>query len=174
MTSPADRIAARIARRPGMDRWIGPDDGVVVVQALALAGLAWPGRSRWPLPRPVRALAVGTLLAGGAFGVAAGSAHGGLLTPRVEPPSEAELLTTGVYELSRNPIYAGLLAAGGAWAVLRRRPEPVVAWLVLLAALTAKARHEERRLAARFGTRYAEYRRRTPRFVGLPVVRAET
>lgn len=169
MTGPADRVAAWIAARPGMDRWIGPDDGVVVVQALALAALAWPGRARWPLPRTVRALAAGTLLAGGTFSVVAGAAHGGLLTPRVEPPGEAELLTDGVYAVSRNPIYAGLLAAGAGWAVLRRRPEPVVAWCILLAALTAKARHEEHRLAARFGPAYADYRRRTPRFVGLPV-----
>jgi protein-S-isoprenylcysteine O-methyltransferase Ste14 len=172
MTGPADRVAARIAARPGMDRWIGPDDGIVVVQALALAALTWPGRPRWPLPRPLRVLAGSALLAGGAFGVAAGAAHGGLLTPRVEPPGDAELLTDGLYALSRNPIYAGLLAAGAGWAVLRRRPEPVVAWTVLLATLTAKARHEEHRLAVRFGPAYADYRRRTPRFVGLPVRRS--
>lgn len=169
MTGPADRVAAWLAARPGMDRWIGPDDGIVVVQALALAALAWPGRARWPLPGPLRVLAGSALLAGGAFGVAAGAVHGGLLTPRVEPPRDAELLTDGVYAISRNPIYGGLLTAGAGWAVLRRRPEPVVAWCVLLAALVAKARHEEHRLAARFGPAYTDYHRRTPRFVGLPV-----
>jgi protein-S-isoprenylcysteine O-methyltransferase Ste14 len=87
----------------------------------------------------------------------------------VEPPGEAELLTDGVYAVSRNPIYGGLLAAGAGWAVLRRRVEPVLAWWVLLAALTTKARHEEHRLAARFGPAYTDYLRRTPRFVGLPV-----
>lgn len=117
-------------------------------------------------------LAGSALLAGGAFGVAAGAAHGGLLTPRVEPPSEADLLTDGLYAVSRNPIYGGLLVAGAGWVVLRRRPEPIVAWCALLATLTAKARHEEHRLTARFGPAYTDYRRRTPRFVGLPVPRS--
>ena len=30
-------IAARIAAVPGMERWIGPDDGAVVAQSLSLA-----------------------------------------------------------------------------------------------------------------------------------------
>src|SRR5674476_945304 len=38
-------IAARIAAVPGMERWIGPDDGAVVAQSLSLAALAWPGRA---------------------------------------------------------------------------------------------------------------------------------
>ena len=167
MSGPAARLAARVSIRPGMDRWIGPDDGVVVVQALALTALAWPGRGRWPLAAPVRALAVCGLVGGAVFGIAAGAAHGSRLTPRVEPPADAELLTDGPYALSRNPIYAGLLVAGAGWAVLRRRPEPVLAWVGLLAALTVKAREEEHRLNARFGAVYEEYRRRTPRFVGL-------
>lgn len=166
--SPATRLAAALARRPGFERWIGPDDDVVVAQAVCLAGLAWPGRARWRLPRPVTALAGVGIAAGGVAGIAAGAAHGGRLTPRVEPPADALLLTTGPYAVSRNPVYAGLLVATGAVAVLRRRPEPLLAWAALLAVLARKARREEVRLAARFGPEYEEYRRRTPRFLGLP------
>lgn len=165
MPGPAARVAAALARR-GLGRWIGPDDGVVVVQATCLAGLAWPGRARWRLPRAVSVPATVALLAGGAFGVAAGAAHGPHLTPRVEPLADAPLLTSGPYALSRNPVYAGLLVAAAGWAVLRRRPEPLLAWAGLVAALAAKARREEERLAERHGAAYAEYRRRTPRFVG--------
>jgi len=100
--------------------------------------------------------------------VAAGAVHGARLTPRVEPPEDAELYTEGLYALSRNPIYAGLLTAAAGWAVLRRRPEPLLAWAALVAVLTRKARQEEARLVERFGQPYEAYRLRTPRFVGLP------
>jgi len=161
-------IAARIAAVPGMERWIGPDDGAVVAQSLSLAALAWPGRARWHLPGPVRAAGCAALVGGGAVGIAAGRTHGARLTPRVEPPEGADLFTGRMYAWSRNPIYAGLLVAGGGWAVLRRRPEPMLAWAGLLAALTTKVRHEEVRLRERFGDDYEAYRRRTPRFFGLP------
>uniref|UniRef100_UPI00253FF167 methyltransferase family protein n=1 Tax=Actinotalea sp. C106 TaxID=2908644 RepID=UPI00253FF167 len=79
-----------------------------------------------------------------------------------------ELHERGVYAVSRHPIYTGLLVATAGWAVLRRRPEPVVAWLALLAVLDAKTRREEQRLVARFGDRYVAYRARTPRLLALP------
>src|SRR5665648_532960 len=134
LSSTLSGIAARIAAVPGMERWIGPDDGAVVAQGASLAALAWPGRARWHLPSPVRAAGCAALVGGGVVGIAAGRTHGARLTPRVEPPEDAELFTGGLYACSRNPIYAGLLVAGGGWAVLRRRPEPMLAWAVLLAA----------------------------------------
>lgn len=168
MTGPLDAVAARLAAVPALQRWIGPGDGVVVAQAAAIAALAWPGPARWPLPAAARGVACVAFVGGGAVMVASGATHGSRLTPRVEPPEGAELLTGGLYALSRNPIYAGLLTAAAGWAVLRRRPEPVLAWVALWAVLTRKARHEEARLVERFGADYEEYRRRTPRFVGLP------
>jgi protein-S-isoprenylcysteine O-methyltransferase Ste14 len=143
-------------------------DVLVVAQVLAAAGLAWPGSARWRLPRPVTALA----LLGGAAGT--GLAAEGLrflgsdVTPFVEPRPEARLQTAGPYGISRNPVYAGLLAAGAAVAVLRRRPEPMVAFGALAAVLHLKSGVEERRLRDRFGEAYAEYAARTPRLLGLP------
>lgn len=167
MTNPAARLAGRLSRVPGMGRWIGPEDDVVVVQGLAMAALLWPGRARWHLPAPLAILAAGTTAAGAALGLPAVAPHGGRLTPRVEPPEDLDLLTDGVYARSRNPMYAGLLLAGAGWAVLRRRSEPVVAWAVLAAVLQVKARREERRLHTRFGAAYERYRARTPRFLGV-------
>lgn len=166
--NPAGWLARRLSRRPGMDRWIGPEDDVVVVQALALAALAWPGRGRWRLPPPAAVVAVGATATGATLGLLAAVPHADRLTPRVDPPEDLGLVQDGVYALSRNPMYAGLLLAAAGWAVLRRRPEPVVAWAVLAAALQVKARREEHRLQARFGADYERYRARTPRFVGRP------
>lgn len=168
LTSPARAVAAALARRPGWGRWIGPDDGVVVAQAASLAALAWPGRPLWRLGTTAAAAAGAAMAAGAGLAVAAGAAHGPLLTPRVEPPEDAALLTAGPYVVSRNPIYGGLLVGTAGWALLRRRPEPLLAWAALLAVLTTKAEQEEARLAARYGPSYEDYRTRTPRFLGLP------
>jgi protein-S-isoprenylcysteine O-methyltransferase Ste14 len=167
VTNPAARIAEWLSQRPGMSRWIGPEDDVVVVQALAIAALGWPGRGLWRLPPPAAALAAGAMTAGAGLGLLAAVPHAGRLTPRVEPPEDIGLLTDGVYAVSRNPMYAGLLLAGAGWVILRRRPEPAVALAVLAAVLQVKARREERRLLARFGPEYERYLERTPRFLGL-------
>lgn len=165
--APHDRVAA-LLHRAGLGRWIGPHDGVVVVQAAALAALAWPGRPRWRLPAPVGAVATAAMLTGAGLGLAAARPHGTRLTPRVEPPEDTPLHRDGPYAVSRNPMYTGLLVSTAGWALLRRRPEPVAAWLVLLAALTAKARQEEQHLLARFGAAYEDYRQTTPRFLPRP------
>ncbi len=162
-----DATAARIAALPGARRYIGPQDGLVLAQGAALAALAWPGRARWHLPAPVAAAAGAATAAGAGLFAAAVRAHGARLTPSVVPVPDAELLTTGPYAVSRHPIYTGLLAASAGWAVLRRRPEPLLAATALAVVLDAKTRREEELLAARFSG-YAAYRRTTPRLLGVP------
>jgi protein-S-isoprenylcysteine O-methyltransferase Ste14 len=143
-------------------------DALVAAQVVTAAGIAWPGPARWRLPRPVTGLAV-LLGAAGALLAEEGLRFvGGDLTPFVEPRGQARLQTAGPYEISRNPIYAGLLAVAAAAAVLRRRPEPLLAFGALAAVLHVKAGVEERRLEQRFGAAYTEYAARTPRLVGLP------
>ena len=146
----------------------GRADLLVLAQALAGAGLLWPGRARWRLPR---ALTVACLVAGAAGTALAEEGVrflGRDLTPFVAPRDGARLQTAGPYEISRNPVYAGLLVAGAAVAVLRRRPEPLAAFAVLATVLHVKSGVEEGRLRERFGDEYAVYAARTPRLLGLP------
>ncbi|MFZ5869985.1 MAG: methyltransferase family protein [Actinomycetota bacterium] len=143
-------------------------DWVVAAQLGSLAGIAWPGRARWRLPAAAATAAGALTVAGAALSLAAAAAHGRRLTPRVTPPREAELLTGGPYRVSRHPIYAGLLLASGGVAVLRRRPEPLLAWTALAAVLHVKAGMEETALRARFGRDYESYATRTPRLLGRP------
>ncbi|WP_024287530.1 isoprenylcysteine carboxylmethyltransferase family protein [Cellulomonas sp. KRMCY2] len=147
---------------------IDPADRIVAAQAFALAALAFPGRARWPLPTPVTAAATLATASGAALAVWGARPHGRRLTPRVATPTDLPLLRSGPYALSRNPIYAGLLLAGAGWALLRRRPEPLVAWAALAVVLSVKVRREEAHLVGRFGPSYEDYRRSTPRFLGLP------
>jgi protein-S-isoprenylcysteine O-methyltransferase Ste14 len=144
------------------------DTPLITAQAAALTALAWPGRARWSLPAPVTVAALAAIAAGGALALWGLAPHGTSITPRVQPPSGTGLHTGGAYRVSRHPIYTGLLVAGAGVAVLRRRPEPLVAWLKLLVVLDAKTRREERHLVERFGADYERYREHTPRLLGPP------
>ena len=139
---------------------------LLAAQALSGAAIAWPGRSRWLLPVPLRVAATSAAVAGAALALAGAAQQRGQLTPHVEPPQRAQLVTSGAYRLSRHPIYVGLLTAAAGTAILRRRPEPLVALAVLAAVLHRKVALEERWLAARFGAEWQEYARRTSRVLG--------
>jgi protein-S-isoprenylcysteine O-methyltransferase Ste14 len=147
-------------------------DLLVVAQLAALAGVAWPGRARWALPGAVRAGAGAVLAAGLVLATASGARLGEGLTPRVAPPEDAALRTDGPYAVSRHPLYAGLLAAATGAAVLRRRPEPLVALAALSTVLHVKAGAEERALRTRFGPAYDAYAAGTPRLLPVPTLRS--
>lgn len=143
-------------------------DVLVLAQAVTAAGVLWPGRVRWSLSRPIVATAVVAMIGGGALAVAGVRELGRDLTPFVDPRADASLHTGGVFGVTRNPVYAGLLAGAWAVAVLRRRPEPLVAATCLSVVLHVKAGVEEGRLSERFGDTYDAYRGRTPRLVPSP------
>jgi protein-S-isoprenylcysteine O-methyltransferase Ste14 len=154
-----------------MRRTMHPTDALVAAQFVTAAGLLWPGRARWPLPRGVRGAAGAAMLGGAALSGAGVRELGSDLTPFVDPRRGAALRTGGAFGLSRNPVYAGLLLAATGFAVLRRRPEPVLAATALTMVLQVKMGVEETRLRARFGDEYAAYAARTPRLLGLPARR---
>jgi protein-S-isoprenylcysteine O-methyltransferase Ste14 len=79
------------------------------------------------------------------------------------------LVTSGPFTLSRNPIYLGntLLLTGAAFLFGSL-------WLLLTTAASCVAithlaiRREEGHMAARFGDAWADYAKRTPRWIGVP------
>lgn len=115
---------------------------------------------------PVALEMLGWLIAG--FGLAwlAGGAVslGRSLAALPLPARDAELRTGGFFRFSRHPIYTGMLALTGGYALARPGAIRIVCWLALLAVLTAKARYEEE-LLDRTYPGYADYRLHTPRFV---------
>jgi len=87
------------------------------------------------------------------------------LTPATEPVAEGQLVTRGVYEFVRHPIYLGLCLVLTAVPLLARN------WLVASGVLAlsfgyfeGKARTEERKLRVRF-PRYREYAALVPRLL---------
>ena len=128
-----------------------------------VAGVALHLLRPWPLPvdgSVVSAVGVALVLAGGGLAAWAVRAAG---DARLE--DDAGLVTGGPYRLARHPMYVGwtlayvglALAAGLAWP-LGLLPA-VLAWTHLVVL------REERRLDARFGAAYRDYRASTRRYL---------
>jgi len=75
------------------------------------------------------------------------------------------LVTSGVFRFIRHPMYASLIAL--AWAFFFRVPSPLALALAGVASvfLFLTARADERECLAYFGAGYADYMKRTRRFV---------
>jgi len=149
-----------------------PPPVVFAVTALAMwliarqfPALSFGAAGHGPVPD---ALSIALVLAGAALGLAAIVGFRRARTT-VEPrrPHEASaIVTRGVYRLTRNPMYLGLLCLLAAWALRLAHPLP---WLLLPVFVGWITRFqivpEERVLAARFGATYADYRRAVRRWI---------
>jgi protein-S-isoprenylcysteine O-methyltransferase Ste14 len=134
---------------------------LVWAQFLLLALLLLPGDPLWRGPW-VTAASVLLVALGGALAVAGAVVLGSDLVPWVAPKPGAPLRTRGVYRLTRNPIYVGIIVATAGWVLWRARVELLVIWVLLATVLIVKAHVEQHRLVDAFGDAYREYARRTP------------
>ncbi|CUU05783.1 Protein-S-isoprenylcysteine O-methyltransferase Ste14 [Armatimonadetes bacterium GBS] len=91
-------------------------------------------------------------------------AHGRKLTPLPEPNPRLGLLQTGVYASIRHPMYLGLMLLTLGLAIFTMKSGALGAALALVVFFNLKAREEERRLL-RCYPEYADYMRRTGRFL---------
>lgn len=90
------------------------------------------------------------------------------LNPAV-PAKASILVTDGVFRISRNPMYLGLVLLLIGWALWLGSITPWLVVPVFVAGVTvAQIVPEERALAERFGETYVAYRRRVARWIGRP------
>ena len=148
----------------------GPHD-VAIARALVAAQFTLlavivllPARGDWPVPRGLRALTVAGAVVGLTVMVLGATALGRGLTALPLPNRQAQLRTGRLYRWVRHPIYSGLVLTAASIAAGSGSALRAVAFALLVALLTIKARWEEARLERRFEG-YAEYARRTPRFL---------
>ncbi|MBD3752925.1 MAG: hypothetical protein IE935_10975 [Micrococcales bacterium] len=90
------------------------------------------------------------------------SSHSSCSVPWVAPKDDAPLRTTGVFRLTRNPVYLGILVGSLGWVAWRGRIELLVVWALLPIVLITKAHVEQRFLLEAFGDDYRKYASRTP------------
>jgi protein-S-isoprenylcysteine O-methyltransferase Ste14 len=141
------------------------------VVAVAVGLLMWLVATRTaPVPLP-RGLRVALALALAAIGV--GLAGAGVATFRrarttispLTPDATSALVRTGVYRMTRNPMYLGMLLCLSAWAVyLSNALSLLLAGVFVLYMNRFQIAPEERALTAIFGEAYDTYRREVRRW----------
>ena len=145
-----------------------PPPIVTLVLALAMWGI-----SRFTPTLEVNAIfrvvaAVLVALVGGAFtaaGVTAFRRANTTLDP-TKPEAAASLITSGIYRVTRNPMYVGLLFILIGWTVFLRAPWAMVGPVAFVAYMTRfQIAPEERALASTFGEAYASYKARVRRWL---------
>lgn len=143
-------------------------------RVLTLAAVVMILASYWPLPEAVLWTAtreIGWAMAflvvlGLGFTWAARLHLGPLWSSTSAPTEDHRIVDTGPYGIVRHPVYAGLLLAAAATAIDGGRLEALAGALVLVAAISLRAKLEERFLRRDLGDEaYASYRRRVPMLI---------
>ena len=75
------------------------------------------------------------------------------------------LVTHGIYGWIRHPSYLGLILGSLGWALAFRSGVGVILVVLMLPALFARIKSEERLLHEHFGDEYDAYRARTSRLI---------
>jgi protein-S-isoprenylcysteine O-methyltransferase Ste14 len=84
----------------------------------------------------------------------------------LKPETSAALVSTGVYSISRNPMYLGMVLALFAWAVYLSSIWSLVGPIFFALYITRfQILPEERALDALFGAPFAEYKKRVRRWL---------
>lgn len=85
-------------------------------------------------------------------------------SPLVTPRRNHALVTTGMYQYMRHPLYAGLLLLAFGLASISHSESRLLLAMLLYAILDYKAQQEEKALVQRYGDEYKEYMDRVSRF----------
>lgn len=120
----------------------------------------------WQTSREIGWTMAGLVVLGLGFTWAARLHLGPLWSSTSAPSEDHRIVDTGPYGVVRHPVYAGLLLAVGATAVESGRLEAVAGALLLVAAISLRAKLEERFLRRDLGDEpYTSYRRRVPMLI---------
>ena len=114
------------------------------------------------------AVALAIALVGGAFsaaGITAFRRAQTTLNP-MKPETASSLVTSGVYRVTRNPMYVGLLFVLVGWAAFLCAPWALAGPVVFVAYITRfQIAPEERALMSAFGEEYVSYKARVRRWL---------
>jgi protein-S-isoprenylcysteine O-methyltransferase Ste14 len=129
--------------------------------AWAVPALNYPFAARYPV---AAMLALAGVLSGLCGVVSFRLAH--TTVNPMKPEAATSLVVAGIYKLTRNPMYLGLLLALLGWAIYVSNALSFV-WLpaFMLYMNRFQIAPEERALAARFGPAFDDYKARTRRWL---------
>jgi protein-S-isoprenylcysteine O-methyltransferase Ste14 len=122
-----------------------------------------------PQSEATRDLGLILTVCGIAIAVWARSHLGRYWSDKVELKVDHKLIRSGPYAYMRHPIYSGVLLGVAGTALARGEWRGVIAFAVLLANYTVKAKKEERLLSTQFADEFAAYKEQSgfliPRFL---------
>jgi len=140
--------------------------------AAAIAGAMWATSRLAPLLQIPGALRLGTAAAVLLVGI--GFSVGGVLAFRrarttlnpTKPEQASSLVRSGVYRVTRNPMYVGLLCVLVAWAVFLSSAWALLGPLIFVLYIGRfQIAPEERALAKLFGSEFADYQAKVRRWL---------
>jgi protein-S-isoprenylcysteine O-methyltransferase Ste14 len=139
---------------------------VLTLAALVMfiaSGWPEPTAHLWETPEALGWVFFALALIGLSFTWAARLHLGPLWSNTSAPTEDHRIVDTGPYAIVRHPVYAGLLLAALATALERGRLEALAGVLTLIAAISLRAKLEERLLRRDLSDEaYAAYRARVP------------
>ncbi|MBC8069485.1 MAG: isoprenylcysteine carboxylmethyltransferase family protein [Deltaproteobacteria bacterium] len=136
--------------------------------AVGMGALAWFSEARWGTPALRLGLTFVLAVLGGLFGVPAFAAFrsAGTTIDPVHIERASQLVTTGIYAITRNPMYVSLTLLILAWGVYLGVLAALLGPLAFAVFVTVfQILPEERALTARFGAAYDTYRARVRRWL---------
>jgi protein-S-isoprenylcysteine O-methyltransferase Ste14 len=86
------------------------------------------------------------------------------LSPFPTPVAHGTLVDNGVYKVSRHPIYTALIFSGLGYAIYQVSLYKMIISLALLVLFYFKSKYEEELLTKTY-SRYANYKKKTRRFI---------
>ena len=117
----------------------------------------------WQVPTTVESLGWVLLVLGLALTVT-GQAQMGLSWRMGVDPEPTGLITTGLFRLSRNPIYAGMLMTLASYALTSPCPWILLGWCQFMLLIMLQTRYEEQALIKAHGDFYLSYAAKAGRF----------
>jgi protein-S-isoprenylcysteine O-methyltransferase Ste14 len=104
------------------------------------------------------------LLTGAIFVMYSVVSLGRSFSPLIAPRRNNELVTSGMYQYMRHPLYAGFILLSFGLAAVTYSETRLVLALLLQFVLTYKAKKEEESLLDKHGDAYSEYMKTVERF----------
>lgn len=117
----------------------------------------------WQLPITIQSIGWAVLSLGLSLTIAA-QAQMGLSWRMGVDPQPTGLVTTGIFQFSRNPIYTGMLTTLGAYLFLTPCPWLVLGWCQFALLISLQTLYEESALIEVHGDTYIEYAVKVGRF----------
>jgi protein-S-isoprenylcysteine O-methyltransferase Ste14 len=136
---------------------------------IALHGTGWtPGLFEPRLFRSPVLETVGVVLALAGLGLQLTSLYqmGRSWRIGIDPGSQESLVTTGVFGISRNPIYVALDLIAVSIVLMSGSLYFLLTGLLVMVGIHVQIHREEHFLAGAFGEEYERYRARVPRYLG--------